>query len=298
MHTSNFIMATKQYIRYMRSDLKFLIFGIFVGALLITPIALYQNLTILREDFNSLSTEYSYAVSENNELKKDISIRAAEYEQLSQDFDLEQRNNADLNIQIKNMGNDLLIEREQKTSLQKELDLLKIELETGEEHRKTLSGIIDDFKSIPSTPAISDLNFKLYGGPSGSATQMAISYPDIRISGVVGTGSMNPGISSQSMTIQTSSFNPNTLTPGQIIVYEDAHGDSIIHRIHKVKQLPSGICYETKGDANFYSDPECIEPNKVKYLVLGVLFRSMGARYSYCSSELTFGPESTYCPVN
>lgn len=157
-----------------------------------------------------------------------------------------------------------------------------------------LEDIVKEYQEIPSTPAYSGLEYSLYGGPSGKADQIAFSHPNISVSGVAATGSMSPGISSQSMILETSAFNPHTLTPGQIVVYTSSEGDYIIHRIHSVNAT-GGFCYEMKGDANFYSDPDCVEPRQIEQLVLGVIFRQPGSKW-YCTSELQGGPETEYCP--
>lgn len=155
----------------------------------------------------------------------------------------------------------------------------------------------EDYTNIPSTPAMSGVDYRLYGGPSGKASQIAIEHTNLTLTGLTGTGSMSPGISSQSMVIGTTSFNSYTLTPGQIISYEpEEEGDqiNIMHRIYSVNQTGE-FCYETKGDANFYSDPECVKPEQIERLVIGVIFRKPGEE-GYCKEEIDYGPSSQYCP--
>lgn len=166
-----------------------------------------------------------------------------------------------------------------------------------EQYVSGVEDLLEDYGNIPSTPASADVEYRLYGGPSGKASQIVIEHTNLTISGMMGTGSMSPGISSQSMAIETTSFDPYTLTPGQIISYEPEEvGDqtNIIHRIHSINQTGE-FCYETKGDANFYSDPECVKPEQIETLVIGVIFRKPGERW-HCDEELEYGPSSQYCP--
>ena len=152
---------------------------------------------------------------------------------------------------------------------------------------------------IPETPSISSIDYKLYGydEEEQNVNQIAIEYPSMFVATPSGTGSMSPGISSQSMIIYTSEFNRQTLSPGQIVSYSrDDFESNIIHRVHEVETTDDGgICYIMKGDANPTVDGKCVQPENMEYLALGTIFRETGS-FSYCKEELEYGPESGYCP--
>jgi len=296
-------------------DRKLVLIGLLFSTTIIfsvISVLYFDRVTQITEDYNTLSSNY---VDIESKLKLEVVEKNDLADQLSKlrtDLSVEEGKVFSLRNDASTLEDSIDFLQSQKVSLQSEINNLnkekgrlesdksKLSQELSSEEEKSLQLIefLEQFSNIPSTPAISDIDFKLYGGKSGFAEQIVIEYPNILISGVVGTGSMSPGISSQSMTIGTSAFNPYTLTPGQIIVYRDTEGKTIIHRIYSVKSTPSGICYEAKGDANFYLDPECIKPEQIQRLILGVLFRGVGAQYSYCTTELNFGPSSGYCPVN
>jgi signal peptidase I len=153
--------------------------------------------------------------------------------------------------------------------------------------------------TIPETPAISSLDYRLYGYDENEqeVSQIALEYPGMFVQSPSGTGSMSPGISSQSMIIFTTEFDERTLTPGQIVSYNvEGRESNIVHRVHDVEsQEDGGICYIMKGDANPRVDGECVEPENMEYLALGTIFRKTGDT-SICREELQYGPESQYCP--
>ena len=155
-----------------------------------------------------------------------------------------------------------------------------------------------EISDIPVTPSHSGIDYSLYGGESGEANQIAFQHPNISVSSVASTGSMHQGISSQSMVITTSYFDRNTLSPGQIVLYRSNRTEGrILHRIHSTNSSGESFCYETKGDANFYTDPRCVEPSQIEELILGVIFRGVG-QSQYCDTTLEFGPSSQYCPAD
>ncbi len=238
----------------------------------------YNNLNNEKSAFN---TKLSAANDDNNLLINEISTLKNEKEDLS----LERANLKIEYIDLRDENSYLLLRKSVLTNLS----------DAYQNYTDELNEIIDKFKDIPGTPAVSDLDYLLYGGSSGEATQLMIEYPEISISRLTDTVSMSPGISSQSMVIETSSFNRNTLTPGQIVVYEDDEGDRIIARVHAINSTSSDICYIIKGDANFYGNGECVKPDKITELVLGVLFRKPGS-ISYCQSEHTPKASSGKCP--
>jgi len=146
-------------------------------------------------------------------------------------------------------------------------------------------------QTLPFVTLIADENEQ-------KANQIALEHPEMYVGSPSGTGSMSPGISSQSMIIYTTEFNERTLTPGQIVSYNvEGRESNIIHRVHDVEsQEDGGICYIMKGDANPRVDGKCVEPENMEYLALGTIFRKTGGT-SICREELQYGPESQYCPT-
>jgi hypothetical protein len=274
-------MVNKQFVLII-----LLLFGL--GGLAVSTYYFYnyaeswiKKYDVLKNDYDDLQIKWTAQIDEIGNLKAERNSLEDEIGNLKAEKTILGDNYNDLQKKYRNVE----IENHNLRFEKKNLELTS----------DSLKDIVEEYQKIPKTPATSDINYKLYGGPIGEASQIAISYPNLSIGRVRATGSMSPGISSQSTIIETTNYSSYNLTPGQIIVYENSVGEHILHRIHDV-DTSNGFCYETKGDANFYSDPDCVQPEQIRSLVLGVLFREPDVQYGYCKTELTFGPESQYCP--
>ncbi len=264
---------------------------ILMGSIIVSQ----QEKTQLNEDIDELTGKYDDSNKEKSAFNTKLLSANNDNTLLINEISTLKSEKDDINLELANLKIETEDINDENSYLLLRNSGLSNLSELYQDYSDELNEIIDKFENIPGTPAVSDMDYRLFGGPSGEATQLMIEYPELRVSGVVGTGSMHPGLSSQSMSIQTTSFNRNTLTPGQIVTYENNEGTGIIHRVHAINTTPTGICYVMKGDANFYLDGECVKPNQVKTLVLGILFRKPGQVYS-CNTEQTPKVSSDYCP--
>lgn len=183
---------------------------------------------------------------------------------------------------------------ERETVSQEKYDELMAEKMALQEQVEQLRSDKQDLQELPSTPAEADLQYRLYGYQDGLASQIAFQHPEMRVRSIKATDSMAPMISSDTMTLETTSFNAETLSPGQIIVFNRSQ-ENIVHRIVEVNSTSSGICYATRGDNLIDRDPGCVQPGDVEAVVLGIVFRPP-EQVSYCNNRLDFGPRSNYCP--
>ena len=79
----------------------------------------------------------------------------------------------------------------------------------------------------------------------------------------VGSGSMEPKIEYGDAVIFERNIDINKLKVGDIIVFNNSKGESIIHRIYSIRK-DGKIIINTKGDANKYLDPYDLTDKDIK----------------------------------
>jgi len=218
--------------------------------------------------------------------------------------DIRSSESQEIRIQYQNLSNDYKELRDRNQELRDRVKVLEAEKENisqnlrGEKdetikYRERLT----QFEQIPVNPVIPGISYATYGmsDQRDSASQVAVQHPEIELVTPSGTGSMSPMLSSNSLVIATESFDPGTLSPGDIVTYTTEDNRSIMHRIHRVDEKGEGICYVTKGDSRPYTEGVCVEPEQIKNRALGVLF-TQKASHKYCEEEIEPSVVSQRCP--
>jgi signal peptidase I len=82
---------------------------------------------------------------------------------------------------------------------------------------------------------------------------------------------MDPTVDAGHTCILTSSYKPEELTVGDVVVYQ-APDRQILHRIIKIEQDSQGRRYTFKGDNNYRKDPYTIRDEHIKWLLIGIIY--------------------------
>ena len=94
--------------------------------------------------------------------------------------------------------------------------------------------------------------------------------PEIWLTSVKDTNSMDAMVDAGHTCILTSNFNVDDLVVGDVVVYKN-WDRSIIHRIVKIAEDSEGKLYTMKGDNCYYCDPP-VRDSQIKYLLLGIIY--------------------------
>lgn len=87
------------------------------------------------------------------------------------------------------------------------------------------------------------------------------------------TNSMDPLIDISSNGLEIVPEKQEDLKRGDVISYESEYVNGlIIHRIVEINEDEQGWYVTTKGDNNYYNDPEKIRFDKIKYVLIGILY--------------------------
>lgn len=95
--------------------------------------------------------------------------------------------------------------------------------------------------------------------------------PDIWLTTVADTNSMDPTIDVRHTTVLTNHISYENLAVGDVVVYNVGGGD-IIHRIIKMETDNQGRKYTAKGDNNSYADPYILRDTHIKWLLLAIFY--------------------------
>ena len=95
--------------------------------------------------------------------------------------------------------------------------------------------------------------------------------PNIWLTTVADTNSMDPVIDIGHTAILTNDFNAQNLAIGDVVVYTNGYQD-IMHRIIKIDIDGEGRRYTLKGDNNSRPDRYIVRDSHIKWLLLGVIY--------------------------
>jgi len=96
--------------------------------------------------------------------------------------------------------------------------------------------------------------------------------PDIWLTAVQDTNSMDPTVDAGHTCILTNSYRPENLAVGDVIVYEYVTNRPILHRIIKIEQDSQGRKYTLKGDNNYRKDQYIVRDEHIKWLLIGIIY--------------------------
>ena len=130
------------------------------------------------------------------------------------------------------------------------------------------------FKPTPEKPSPRDIIPRNDIQYSQASKQVTISNiePEIWLTTVQDTNSMDPTVDAGHTCILTSSYRPEDLVEGDIVVYEYIPGKTILHRIVKIEQDSQGRKFTLKGDNNYRKDSYAIRDEHIKWLLIGILY--------------------------
>jgi signal peptidase I len=96
--------------------------------------------------------------------------------------------------------------------------------------------------------------------------------PDIWLTRVQDTNSMDPTVDAGHTCILTSHYQPENLAVGDVIVYECVTNNPILHRIVKIEQDSEGRKFTLKGDNNYRKDSCVVRDHHIKWLLIGIIY--------------------------
>ena len=97
--------------------------------------------------------------------------------------------------------------------------------------------------------------------------------PDIWITTVQDTNSMDPTVDAGHTCILANNFNAEDLAVGDIVVaWAEWRGTDVLHRIIKIEEDEQGRKFTLKGDNNYRTDPGFVRGNDIKWLLFGIMY--------------------------
>ena len=102
--------------------------------------------------------------------------------------------------------------------------------------------------------------------------KVIITIKNARLAAFADTNSMDPFLDETSNAIQIIPESPDQIHLGDIISYNSAQGDIIIHRVVNMGEDENGIFYITKGDNNSSPDDKLIRFQQVRYITVGIIY--------------------------
>lgn len=95
--------------------------------------------------------------------------------------------------------------------------------------------------------------------------------PDVWLTTVADTNSMDPTVDAGHTCILTNNFDHSNLAIGDIIVYAGPRG-YILHRITRITEDGGKRHYRVRGDNNFFADPYVLVDENIKWLLVGIIY--------------------------
>jgi len=107
-----------------------------------------------------------------------------------------------------------------------------------------------------------------------SENKIEIDIQDVEWSSYAPTGSMEPTLSETANGLYVKPKGPEDIKVGDIIAYSsEGHSRDIVHRVVEINKDEYGnYYYVTKGDANPVPDPEPVEFDMVKRVLIGIIY--------------------------
>lgn len=95
--------------------------------------------------------------------------------------------------------------------------------------------------------------------------------PNVWITTVADTNSMDPTVDAGHTCVLTTSFKPEELAIGDVVIY--ANGTQLVlHRIVNIEEDNQGRKFTLKGDNNYKKDPHVIRDAHIRYLLLMIIY--------------------------
>lgn len=107
--------------------------------------------------------------------------------------------------------------------------------------------------------------------PSSKTITIRNINPEIWLTTVQDTNSMDPTVDAGHTCILTKDFKPEDLQVGDIVVYWNGKQD-ILHRIHEITKDAKGRRFTLKGDNSPYVDPYLVRDEHIRWLLLGIIY--------------------------
>ncbi|MCD4666743.1 signal peptidase I [archaeon] len=101
--------------------------------------------------------------------------------------------------------------------------------------------------------------------------EIIIKVKNARISSYANTNSMDPVLDENANGIEIVPKSFNDINIGDIIAYESEYG-LIVHRVIEKNYDEKGIYFITKGDNNSKADPYKITFDKIRYVLIGIIY--------------------------
>jgi len=95
--------------------------------------------------------------------------------------------------------------------------------------------------------------------------------PNIWLTDVADTKSMDPTVDAGHTCILTDNFKHEDLAVGDVVVYSTGT-KNIMHRIIKIEQDAQGRKYTLKGDNNYRKDPYVVRNEHIRWLLIGIIY--------------------------
>jgi len=100
---------------------------------------------------------------------------------------------------------------------------------------------------------------------------LVVALPEVRISGVADTGSMDGTLDYGHTVILIKDFDKDKLSAGDIVGFQ-VYTDIVLHRIVETGKDGYGLWYHTRGDNCISNDPYRLRKENIIYLCVGVFY--------------------------